>query len=374
MQPTAGDILGFVHHSLLYLAMGKHIGRSSCISCSAKTGEGQGVRKLIALSVVLVFAAVIILPALVIKGFDAGEPRQARGKKMHKGEDIPIKVYMHQADTIVEMQLEDYVKGVVAAEMPAEFELEALKAQAVAARTFAVKNMIMFGGSGLEGKPGADVSTDHRKSQAWLSEADLKARWGPFNFERYWNKINQAVEETRGLIVTFNGEPIHAVFHSTSGERTASAKEVWNFDYPYLQSVACPWDKQSPRYQDTREIALTEVEARLGTEAGVIAAAKTGTGSVAQVIEHTDSGRVGKIRVGAKTFTGTELREKLDLRSANFTLDFKNDKLLIKTIGYGHGVGLCQYGANGAAKDGKDFRQIVTYYYTGTAIGNIHGM
>lgn len=104
-----------------------------------------------------------------------------------------------------------------------------------------------------------------------------------------------------------------------------------------------------------------------------MAAAKNGNVSVAQVIELTESGRVGKIRVGGKTYTGIELREKLDLRSANFTFDIKQDKLTIKTTGYGHGVGLCQYGANGAAKDGKDFRQILTYYYTGVALRNIHG-
>lgn len=331
------------------------------------------MKKLIGASIVLVFITVIMLPTLVIKGFYPSESRQVKMSKLHKGEDIPIKVYMHLTGSIVEMQLEEYVKGVVAAEMPAEFEMEALKSQAVAARTYAVKNMVMFGGSGLDGVPGADVSSDHKKSQAWLSEADLKARWGPFAFEKYWKKLGQAVEETRGMILTFNGEPIHAVFHSTSGDRTASAREVWSFDYAYLQSVACSWDKASPRYTDSKEIALSELEAKLGTDAGVMAAAKNGSGTVAQVIERTDSGRVAKIRVGSKTYTGTELREKLDLRSANFSIDSKQDKLSIKTIGYGHGVGLCQYGANGAAKEGKDFRQILTYYYTGVALRNIHG-
>lgn len=331
------------------------------------------MKKLIAISIVTVFLAVIMLPALIIKSFDPGGSRQGRLKKIHTGEDVAIKVYLHQAGKIIEMPLENYVKGVVAAEMPAEFEPEALKAQAVAARTYAVKNMTMFGGTGLEGMPGADVSTDYQKSQAWLSEADLKSRWGPFAFEKYWGKISQAVEETRGFIITFNGEPANAVFHSTSGDRTASAKEVWNFDYVYLQSVACPWDKKSPRYSDTKEILLSEVETRLGADAGVIAAAKSGSGAVAQIIERTASGRVGKIRIGSKTYTGVELREKLDLRSANFTIDSKEDKLTIKTTGYGHGVGLCQYGANGAAKEGRNFREILTYYYTGVALRNIHG-
>lgn len=331
------------------------------------------MKKVIGGGLILVFLLVILVPTLIIKGLYPEQSGRRKTSRVHTGEDVSISVYMHQNASIVKMPLEEYVKGVVAAEMPAAFELEALKAQAVAARTYAVKQMVMFGGSGLEGVPGADVSSDHKKSQAWLSEMELKSRWGPFAFERYWQKISQAVVETRGMILTFNGEPIHAVFHSTSGERTASAREVWNFDYPYLQSVACSWDKLSPRYTDSKEIALADLETKLGSEAGSVTAAQNSGSGAVQVLERTDSGRVGKARIGSKAYSGLELREKLDLRSTNFTLAVTADKLKINTIGYGHGVGLCQYGANGAAKEGKDYRQILTYYYTGVALRNIHG-
>ena len=160
-----------------------------------------------------------------------------------------IKVYMGDIKQIVAMNLEDYVKGVVAGEMPAEFEPEALKAQAVAARTYAVKHMTLFGGAGSVEYPGADITTDYKESQAWYNETKLREKWGA-NYGKYWRKVSQAVDLTQGLILTYNGEPINAVFHSTSGERTASAKEVWGFEYPYLQSVVCNWDKASPRYQD----------------------------------------------------------------------------------------------------------------------------
>jgi stage II sporulation protein D len=292
---------------------------------------------------------------------------------MYRGEDITIKVYMHDIKQIVSMNLEDYVKGVVAAEMPAEFEPEALKAQAVAARTYAVKHMALFGGVGSSEYPGADVTTDHNDSQAWHNETTLKAKWGA-NYSKYWSKVSRAVTETHGLIITYNGEPINAVFHSTSGERTASAKEVWGFDYPYLKSVACTWDQKSPRYQDTKEITLTELEARLGTDAGILATAQSGGSvNIAGIIERTDSGRVNKVRIGAKTMTGLEVRQKLELRSTNFSVEPVGDKLLFKTVGYGHGVGLCQYGANGQAKENWNFRQIITHYYTGAAIKNISG-
>lgn len=334
------------------------------------------MRYMVLYGILLVILTVVVLPTVLVLGISDWNRETAAINQplVYRGEDITIKVYMHEINQIVSMNLEDYIKGVVAAEMPAEFELEALKAQAVAARTYAVKHMAVFGGSGSTEHPGADVTTDHKDSQAWHDETKLKAKWGT-NYGKYWSKVTRAVDQTRGLILTYNGEPINAVFHSTSGERTASAKEVWGFDYPYLQSVVCTWDQKSPRYQDTKEITFAEMEGRLGADAGIMAAAQGSgsTGSIAGIIDRTDSGRVNKVRIGAKTMTGLEVRQKLELRSSNFTMDVSGDKLVFKTIGYGHGVGLCQYGANGQAKDDKNFRQILTYYYTGVAIKNIFG-
>jgi len=255
--------------------------------------------------------------------------------------------------------------------MPAEFELEALKSQAVAARTYAVKSMLIFGGGGVANQPGADVSTDYRQNQAFLSGERLKERWGS-SYEKYWGKISRAVAETRGQVITYNGEFINAVFHSTSGERTASAKEVWGFDYPYLISVPCSWDQQSPRYTDKKEFVLAEIEQLLGAETQVLAAVQNGSGAT-QVIETTDSGRIGQIRIGSKVLSGLTIREKLELRSTNFKIEIQGNKMIFNTIGYGHGVGLCQYGANGMAKAGHDYRHIITNYYTGVAIKNIMG-
>ena len=325
-------------------------------------------------SILLVIVSVIAVPSIVVVLNTYDTNRMAVNQStVLRGEDITIKVYMHEINQIVSMNLEDYVKGVVAAEMPAEFEVEALKAQAVAARTYAVKHMVIFGGTGAGEHPGADVTTDHKDSQAWYNETKLKENWGT-NYGRYWSKICTAVDQTQGLIITYQGEPINAVFHSTSGERTASAKEVWGFDYPYLQSVACSWDQLSPRYQDTKEISLAELEARLGTDAGIMAAAQSeGSAGVVSIIDYTDSGRVNRVRIGSKTLTGLEVRQQLELRSANFNVQAASDKLIFRTTGYGHGVGLCQYGANGQAKQNRDFRQILTYYYTGTALKNIFG-
>lgn len=328
------------------------------------------MKKVLAWTVLLVLVLVIVIPILVIGGFH-GEPRQGGSAKMAKGDHIIIKVYFHEQQKIVEMKLEEYLKGVVAAEMPAEFELEALKAQAVAARTYAVKNMTAFGGSGLAEQPGADVSTDYKQSQAWVNEEALKKRWGS-NYAKFWDKISQAVEETSGEVATYNGEFIQAVYHSTSGEKTASAKEVWGFDYPYLQSVPCTWDQKSPRYYDKKEFSFAQVEQLLGPETQVVAAMQNNSSGAMAILNTTESGRVGQIRIGSKVLSGAEVREKLDLRSNNFNVELKDNKIVVNTIGYGHGVGLCQYGANGMAKEGMDYRQIITKYYTGVALKNIN--
>ena len=330
------------------------------------------MKQSIAIIAILVLVTVIIIPFLVVKGLDGTSFSDLREIKMVKTEDITIRVYLHETGKTVEMSLEEYIKGVVAAEMPVEFEQEALKAQAVAARTYAVKHMTVFGGQGY-GKFGADVSSDSRDSQAWVSERELKLRWGAQKYSLYFRKISQAVEATRGMIITYNGEPVNAVFHSTSGDKTASAIEVWGVDYPYLQSVASTWDKQSPRYSDTKELLYSDLEAKLGWDAGVMTAVQSGNSDVVQIIERTPSGRVAKARIGSKTLSGQEIREQLGLRSTNFNVEQQSSKIVFKTLGYGHGVGMSQYGANGMAKEGKSYKQIITYYYQGVALSNLYG-
>jgi stage II sporulation protein D len=254
---------------------------------------------------------VIFIPMLVVLSLRGPGDYASRGVKP-KEESVKIKVYLHEEDRIVDMDLEEYVKGVVAAEMPAEFHVEALKAQAVAARTFAVKNMSAFGGSGYADKPGADITTDFRQAQgqAWIGQEKMKLRWGVAGYQKYWPKINQAVDGTRSMVATFQGQPINAVFHSTSGEKTASAKEVWGYDFPYLRSVACTWDQQSPRYLDVKTYSLDELDKRLGTDVKT-AAVSTG-GQVAQVLDKTESGRVESVRIGGSVFAGQQIREKLE--------------------------------------------------------------
>lgn len=309
---------------------------------------------------------VIFIPMLVVLSLRSTSDLSRAGKSNEAS--VKIRVYLHEEDKTVEMDLEEYVKGVVAAEMPAEFHVEALKAQAVAARTFAIKNMIAFGGTGYTEKPGADITTDHRlpQGQAWVSREKMKQRWGAAGYQKYWPKITQAVESTRSMVAMFDGKPINAVFHSTSGEKTASAKEVWGFDFPYLRSVSCTWDHQSPRYLDVKPYSLAELDRLLGTDVKSVAAS-TGA-QLAQILDRTESGRVDKVRIGGTIFGGQQVREKLDLRSTSFSIRQTETGIEFITTGYGHGVGLCQYGANGMAKEGKTYRDILTHYYSGVTI------
>lgn len=303
-----------------------------------------------------------ILPIMVVRC----RPRADEGC------GILVRLHRVSQKQTYSMDMEEYLKGVVAAEMPAAFHPEALKAQAVAARTVTVRRLIMYGGKGSKYDRSADFSDDPTEGQAWQSQKNLRQKWGRRLYRAYWDKICRAVDETRGLVVTHQGRPIDAVFHSTSGPKTENAKDVWGKNVPYLQSVACPYGSHSPRYRETVRLTPKEIGGRLGVRfpAQVISGAlpaTTGSHGV-QVVERSKGGRAKLIRAGGVIFRGEDFRRRLGLRSTLLSVGERSGNVLIETVGYGHGVGLCQYGADGMAKRGSDFRQILRHYYTGVAI------
>ncbi|HHU51972.1 MAG TPA: stage II sporulation protein D [Firmicutes bacterium] len=300
------------------------------------------------------FFLLILLPLLLVIFHDCSRQK------------ISVGLYLTAKNKVVMVELEEYVKGVVAAEMPANFHEEALKAQAVAARTVTVKRLKRFGGRGYADKAEADFSDDFRDGQAWLSRKELRKKWGFWGFQRNWAKIAQAVEETKGMILTYEGRPIDAVYHSTSGPRTENAEDLWGVGYPYLQSVACPYCQHSRRYVEEIAIPRPILQERLGIANGLPAGALP-----FRVIETTAGGRIKRLRVGTKSFRGEDFRLKLGLNSANFQCRVSGDTVYFRTTGYGHGVGMCQYGADGLAKAGRNFQQILSYYYQGTEIKKI---
>lgn len=314
----------------------------------------------------LLFTVLFILPLTLVR---------CRPFESVQRPKIMVRLYCCESGRVLSMDLEDYLKGVVAAEMPANFQKEALKAQAVAARTVTIRRLIRYGGSGSRWNKTADFSDDPSEGQAWLDGRQLRNKWGILRFRANWNRICRAVEETQGLIVTYHGRPIDAVFHSTSGPWTESAANVWGQPCDYLQSVECPYDKESPRYRHAVGYSSSELSRLLGVHLPkqIFYSSMTASSgrSYIKVIERSAGGRVKLIRVDGTIFRGEDFRRRLGLRSTRLVLSSREGKIWIETVGYGHGVGLCQYGAEGMAKSGFDFRTILKHYYTNVEIRKI---
>ena len=253
--------------------------------------------------------------------------------------------------TILKLGLEEYLVGVVSAEIPASFNEEALKAQAVIARTY-TKKLIDSGRK----------ITDSVKTQVYKSNDELKNMWG-INYDKYYNKVKNAVLQTKGKCVTYNGEFIDAVYHSTSNGYTEDAIFVWGNNIPYLKTVTSPWDTSANSFLRSTDISFLEISSKLGFDFNY--------DTTIEIISKDESGRVSKIIVGDKVFTGVELRNILGLRSADFDVTKNSSGITFTTRGYGHGVGMSQYGANGMANSGYTYEQILKYYYFNVEVTNM---
>lgn len=298
-----------------------------------------------------------------------------------------VRLYRHQTGEIINLTLEDYVVGVVAAEMPANFHPEALKAQAVCARTYMLKRLVA-GGVANSPHPGADVSDDPRQGQGWVSREELRERWTTWDYYRNYYKIKRAVDATEGLVLTFEDQLIDPLYHSSCGGATENSEDVWKFRVPYLRSVTCPYCTD-PYPAERRTFTLEDVDEALGTDLAAVAVAAaaaaaevpTGAGGgtphtkaanaavpLIEVLEYTSTGRPKLLSFNGRTVTATTVRERLGLRSTNFTPAIEGGQLILETSGHGHGVGLCQYGTRGLAEAGHGFRDILEHYYTGVRI------
>ena len=258
------------------------------------------------------------------------------------------------------MALEDYVRGVLAAEMPADFPLEALKAQAVAARTYA-----LYCAEGHK-HGGADVCTRFSCCQAWQDEQTLREQWGA-DYERCADRLRSAAAETEGQILTWEGAPVFAAFHSSSAGATEDCGEVWN-PRPYLVSVPTPETAETvPGFLSSLRCGAldfrdTVLSAR--PEADFSGAEESWLGE----LRRDGSGRVASMVIGGTEIRGTELRSLFSLRSTAFTLDYKEGEFVFTVAGFGHGVGMSQYGARIMAEEGSDYKTILAHYYPGTVL------
>lgn len=314
----------------------------------------------------LIALLTLMLPAFLVRSCRAPQQQE------NSASTLSVKLYDIQTRTLYRLPLEEYLIGVVAAEMPANFHLEALKAQAVAARTFTVKRLKYFGGKGSKYHADADLSSDPGEGQAWLSEKELHAKWG-LRYGSNLARVRQAINETAGILLTYDGKPIEAIYHSTCGGVTESAVEVWGKDYPYLRSVTCGADGHSPKYRQTYRFTIQEAAAKLGVKSfqGKAITASTQGSGIFKVVGQTNTGRAQKIYFAGKEISPEQFRTALNLNSARIRYNISGNNLAITTIGYGHGVGLCQYGSDGLAQKGWSFNQILQHYYPKTALVKI---
>lgn len=274
-----------------------------------------------------------------------------------------IKLLHSKTQEIEELPLDEYLYGVVSAEMPASFEEEALKAQAVVARTYTIYKIIN------ENKHNeADICDSASCCQAWISKEDRMAKWNENEKDDNWNKIVSAVESTKGKIITYENEPINAFFHSNSGGTTETATNVWGgTNYPYLQVVSTSGEEGYTQYSSEASFTNEEILQKLKEYYSEIEINFEDENEI-KIIENTEGGRVKSIKIGNIEIPGTEVRKIFGLRSAMFTIEKTSEGITFKVLGYGHGVGMSQTGADSMAKLGNNYEEIIKHYYTGVEI------
>jgi stage II sporulation protein D len=281
--------------------------------------------------------------------------------------DPIIKVLMTKTGEIEKVSLEDYVRGVIAAEMPLSFEPAAMEAQALAARTYMIRRLWLNDRTGID-TPDADV-TDTVVHQVYESREQLEQL--KKDRPNDWNKLNDAVNATAGRIIVYGDLPIEALFFSTSNGFTENSEDVFPAKEPYLRSVASPWDRDlSPRAKDSIEMSLAEFYNKLGVKLNPVQARFQAQPDI-RILERTVGQRVKWLQLGKFKLSGEEVRSKLGLRSAAFDWKISRNRIVLNTYGSGHGVGMSQWGAEGMAQKGSTAVQIVEHYYSGVRIEEV---
>ena len=278
-----------------------------------------------------------------------------------------IKLLHTKDNSIEEINLDEYLYGVVSAEMPASFEEEALKAQAVVARTYTIYKI--KNNSNKHGE--AQICDNSACCQAWISKEDRLAKWNENEREENWNKIVNAVNATQGKIITYNGEPIDAFFHSNSGGKTEVPINVWGGSgFPYLQVVETSGEENYSQYASEVIMSKEELERKMKEKYNDFSIDYSKSDCI-KILEYTESGRIKTIKIGNKNISGVEARSIFNLKSANFNVSINDNNIKFEVKGYGHGVGMSQTGADSLAKEGKTFEEILQHFYKDIEIKNM---
>lgn len=302
--------------------------------------------------IILNFLLILLIPTLIILIFK----EEIKQNKLIKINNTMVRVNRVKKNIIKNIELEDYVIGVVSAEMPASFDEEALKAQAVCARSYVLRKI-------NQNKNKEYDVVDTISNQVYQDDQELKEKWKN-KYDEYIKKITTAVKETRGEYLTYKGKLIETFFFSTSNGHTENSEEVFGKELPYLRSVESLWDEEtSPVFHATKEISFSDFYSKLNLPYKKNLDYK--------IIERTEAGSIKKIKINGVTFKGTDIRSKLNLRSTYFDIKVNGSNITFNTTGNGHGVGMSQYGALSMAKKGYNYKEILKYYFKDIEISKI---
>lgn len=277
-----------------------------------------------------------------------------------------IKLLHKKTGEVEQVNIDDYLCNVVSAEMPADYEIEALKAQAVVARTYTIYKI------NNKKHENADICDDSTCCQAWVDKETRFSRWEESKRESNWEKIQKCIQETQGQIITYQNQPINAFFHANSGGKTELPVNVWGgTGLPYLQVVETAGEEGYKQYESEVKLTQDELIEKLKTKYSDISIDFSNQEDL-KILEYTDSGRVKTVKFGNHEISGVETRTLLGLKSTNFEISKENDKIKFTVKGYGHGVGMSQTGADTMAKQGKNYKEIINHFYSGVEIKEVN--
>ena len=307
--------------------------------------------------IILMIIVLIIIPFFVVNFYNYDMEYDEKTINLKYISSIFVRVKRVNKDRIDNVMLEDYVVGVVAGEMPVSFDMEALKAQAVASRSYVLRKL-------NDNRDGSYDVVDTTSNQVYFDLDDLRNNWQD-NYINYLNKVREAVNATAGEYLEYNGAVANTMFFSTSNGYTEDCSVVFFSDVPYLRSVESNWDSSvNSNFNYVKEVSLKEFYNMLGltfnNKLNII------------ILKRSNSNRVISLKINGVNFSGRDVYNRLKIRSTDFNITQNGDKIIIKTKGFGHGVGMSQYGAYGMAKAGYNYKEILSHYYVGTNLNKVN--
>ena len=340
---------------------------------NSKRMSNDNIRLILVMTIIII-SMLILLPLVFLDNgistnsnkFELNNDNIIKNSAIQFPQDGKVKLYNSESNKVYEIDLEDYIMGVVASEMPANFDEEAIKAQAVAARTFYI-NRRNNKCSNASSHNGEICDTVH--CQVYMDKDKRLSLWNKKDAEKYWDKIEKAVMDTKGQVLTYNGEVLeYPQYFAVSFGKTEDAEDVLSMDIPYLKSADSIGEEIAPKFKSNKQMSIEEFISEIKKKYPDVDIKAKNINDIIYVEKYNKSGSVNAIRVGRNSIKGTEFRKLFNLNSTYFTLDIRDDIVTMSCTGYGHGMGMSQWGANVMGKNGYTYIDILKHYYSGIEI------